>query len=210
MTIKLAAGLGNPGERYAQTRHNAGEWFADALAQSAGQTFTRKRALGGELATVGGARLLKPESFMNESGRCVAAAAKFYGVAAEEILIAHDEADLPPGAARLKFGGGEAGHNGLRDVSAALASRDYWRLRLGVGKNENTGDTADYVLRAPSAAERELIFSALRRALAVWEEIANGNMQRAMLILHTPPATTTEAEAEAEAQMKAKAKVKTD
>ena len=182
--IKLAAGLGNPGDAYASTRHNAGAWFVDGVAGEVGVDFSNKSNVGGELASVpGGMRLLKPNTFMNESGQSVGAAARYFGVAPEEILVAHDEVDLPPGAARLKFGGGDAGHRGLRDVSRALGGRDYWRLRIGVGNG--VGGAGDYVLRKPPAAERELIDNALRRAMAVWDTIAAGDMQKAMLILHT-------------------------
>ena len=182
-TIKLAAGLGNPGDAYAGTRHNAGVWFVDGVAGEVGVDFSNKSSVGGGLAVTGGVRLLKPNTFMNESGQSVGAAARYFGIAPEEVLVAHDEVDLPPGAARLKFGGGDAGHRGLRDVSRALGGRDYWRLRIGVGNG--VGGAGDYVLRKPPAAERELIDNALRRATAVWDTIAAGDMQKAMLILHT-------------------------
>ena len=190
--IKIVAGLGNPGERYADTRHNAGVWFVDAIADSFGANFSAKKNIGATIAKTGGIAnattlpaviLLKPESYMNESGTAVAAAARYFEAAANEVLIAHDEVDLPPGAAKLKFGGGEAGHKGLLDVSRAFGSRDYWRLRFGVGRGEF--DTADYVLRRPPSAERELITAAINRAAQVWQEITGGDMPQAMLKLHT-------------------------
>lgn len=211
--VLLVAGLGNPEGRYGDTRHNAGFWFVDAIADCFGESFAAKKSLGAHMAkvaTTGGrmtnpdantpppdddedaahsakaatfVRLLKPDCYMNESGAAVAAAARYFGITPREILIAHDEADLPPGAAKLKLGGGEAGHRGLLDVSRALASRDYWRLRLGVGKGEH--GAGEHVLRRPPKAERDLINDAIHRAAQLWREITGGRMERAMMALHS-------------------------
>ena len=181
----LAVGVGNPGAAYARTRHNAGVWFLRALAEAHGASFSPKKSLHGELATVGGCRLLIPNTYMNESGRAAAAAAAYYKIAPEAMLVAHDEADLPPGAARLKFGGGDAGHNGLADIRRHLGG-DYWRLRLGVGRGGH--DLADYLLSSPAEEERELIHAAILRAAAQWSDIAAARWQEAMQTLHTFPA----------------------
>ena len=186
--VKLVVGLGNPGARYAKTRHNAGHWLVAALAEKLSATFAAKTRWRGQCAEdpETGIRIFRPDSFMNESGRPVALAAKYCGASPAEILVAHDEVDLPPGAVKLKRGGGEAGHNGLRDISAALGARDYWRLRIGVGKPQpGTDDVADFVLRAPSPEERAQIDSAVARALNIWSDLAAGDFARATLALHT-------------------------
>ncbi|MGI9297853.1 MAG: aminoacyl-tRNA hydrolase [Gammaproteobacteria bacterium] len=189
----LVVGLGNPGEQYAHTRHNAGFWFLDALAAKIGATFANK--FHGQFAATPGCRLLRPATFMNESGRAVAAARAYFRLPPENVLVAHDEADLPPGAAKLKFGGGDAGHNGLADISRALGGRGYWRLRLGVGKKSG-GDIAGYVLSRASKSERTQIEDAVARALEIWPQIAAGEWQTAMLKLHTPAADIKNAAAD--------------
>jgi len=131
--LELIVGLGNPDPEYLTTRHNAGFWFVDELARTAGAAFRREAAFHGEVARVprSDAWLLKPETFMNNSGRAIAAVAKFYRITPDDILVAHDELDLPPGTVRLKFGGGLSGHNGLRDTAEVFGTRDFWRLRIG-------------------------------------------------------------------------------
>jgi len=189
--IRLVAGLGNPGRQYIMTRHNAGFWFADALAMKLGVAMTRESRFASEVAKHGEIRLAKPTTYMNDSGQAVAALARFFGVSPGELLVVHDELDLRPGEARLKLGGGVAGHNGLRDVQAQLGSSDFWRLRLGVGHPRDSAlpeqDVVDYVLKPPRAEERDQIVSAIERALAVWPDIACGDMERAMMSLHTKP-----------------------
>jgi len=123
--IRLVAGLGNPGRGYARTRHNAGFWFADALATKLGATFTHEARFAADVAKAGDVRICKPMTFMNVSGRSVAALARFFGIAPDEILVVHDELDLPAGEAKLKLGGGVAGHNGLRDIKAQLGTADF-------------------------------------------------------------------------------------
>ena len=192
----LVVGLGNPGEQYARTRHNAGFWFVDALAARLGATFSGK--FHGRFAAAAGCRLLCPSTFMNDSGRAVAAARAYFRLPADKVLVAHDEADLPPGAAKLKCGGGDAGHNGLADISRALGGREYWRLRLGVGKRPG-GDISDYVLARPTPPERAQIDEAIARALTAWTSIAAGEWQDAMRKLHAPAAAENETETAAAA-----------
>lgn len=189
--MKLIVGLGNPGRKYEATRHNAGFWFVDGVARAARADFRREARFQGEVARVRESDLwlLKPDTFMNNSGRSVGALAAFYRIPAEEILVAHDELDLPPGGVRLKFGGGLSGHNGLRDVAPVLATQDFWRLRIGIGHPRETAATeqevVDYVLHSPRTDERKAIDEALDKALAVWPLIAAHDMQAAMLKLHT-------------------------
>jgi peptidyl-tRNA hydrolase, PTH1 family len=189
MPIRLVAGLGNPGRGYAATRHNAGFWFAGELAAKAGASFAHESKFAAEVAKAGDIRIVKPMTFMNLSGRSVAGIARFFGIAPESILVVHDELDLTPGEAKLKFGGGAAGHNGLRDIQAQLATADFWRLRLGIGHPRDSGfadrEVVDYVLRPPGSDERAAIDAAIDRALATWPDIAAGNMERAMATLHT-------------------------
>lgn len=180
----LIVGLGNPGNRYAQTRHNAGFWFVESLAAKLGVTFTAKNALHGDLAAAA-CRLLRPTTFMNDSGRAVAATAHYYKIPAAAVFVVHDEADLPAGKTKLKFGGGDSGHNGLADITRALGSGDYWRLRLGVGRCD-TADIADYVLARPPNSEKEKIDDSIARILDLWELIQAGDWQSAMLKLHAP------------------------
>ena len=188
--MKLIAGLGNPGKKYEGTRHNAGFWWVDALARATGATFRREASFHGEVARVprSDVWLLKPETFMNNSGRAVGAFAGFYRIDGEDILVAHDELDLPPGGIKLKFGGGLSG-NGLKDVAAVLGTRDFWRLRVGIGHPRDLAaseqEVVDYVLHAPRADERKAIDEALDKALEIWGLIAAHDMQAAMLKLHT-------------------------
>ena len=189
-SIRLVAGLGNPGREYAATRHNAGFWFADALALRLGAAFASEGKFHGQVAKPGGdLRLLKPGTYMNLSGRAVSALVRFFTIAPEEILVVHDELDLQPGEAKVKFGGGTAGHNGLRDIAAQLGTPDFWRLRIGIGHPRDSSipqqDVADYVLGPPPADERAAIEAAIDRSLDAWPAIAAGDFARAMLSLHT-------------------------
>jgi PTH1 family peptidyl-tRNA hydrolase len=189
-SIRLAAGLGNPGREHLATRHNAGFWFADGLATRLGTMFRTEGRFHGQVAKADGdLRLLKPGTYMNLSGRSVCGVAGFFGIEPGDILVAHDELDLPPGEAKMKFGGGIAGHNGLRDIAAQLGTPDFWRLRIGIGHPRDSAipqqDVADYVLALPSRAERAAIEGAIDRALDAWPAIAAGDFERAMLLLHT-------------------------
>jgi len=190
--IKLVVGLGNPGEEYARTRHNAGFWFVDRLADDARVPWKRESRQQCELSRsqIGGAVvwLQKPTTFMNRSGAAVQSLAAFHRIKPSEILVVHDEIDLPPGIARLKFGGGHGGHNGLRDVIACIGA-DFWRLRLGVGHPGHRDQVVDAVLSRASRQEQELIDAALLRALSVLPQVVGGQAQQAMQQLHSgnPP-----------------------
>ena len=186
--IRLLVGLGNPGPRDAATRHNAGFWFADAVASRWGGSFRSQSKVFGEVADchVGGERLrlLKPMTYMNNSGRSVAAMANFYKFESEEILIAHDEIDLPPGTVRLKRGGGHGGHNGLRDIIPQLGTPDFARLRIGVGHPGNKNAVVGYVLKAAPAEEQRLIDEAVVLAQAHFPDIVAGKFATVMNLLH--------------------------
>jgi len=194
--LRVVAGLGNPGRSYAATRHNAGFWFADRLAAKLGASFQHEAKFGAEVARAGDVRIVKPMSFMNLSGRAVGGVARFFGVDAGEVLVAHDELDLLPGDARLKFGGGTAGHNGLRDIQAQLGTPSFWRLRLGIGHPRDSQaperEVVDYVLKPPSADDRQAIDEAIARSLDAWSDVARGDMERAMTLLHTRPRESTQ------------------
>ena len=194
--IRLVAGLGNPGRGYATTRHNAGFWFADALAAKLGASFTTEAKFAADVARSRELRIAKPMTFMNLSGRTVAGIARFFDIAPDAILVVHDELDLPSGEAKLKFGGGVAGHNGLRDIKAQLGTADFWRLRLGIGHPRNSAlperEVVDYVLKPPDGDERAQIEAAIDRALGASSDILSGNMERAMTALHTRPRASTE------------------
>lgn len=192
----MIVGLGNIGAEFARTRHNAGFWFVDRLAAQYGAQLRHERKFSGELAraSIGGRDvwLVKPGTFMNLSGQCVVAAALFYRVLPDQILVAHDEIDLAPGDVRLKLGGGVAGHNGLKDIRGRLSSADFWRLRIGVGHPRTLGlqqDVADFVLHPPRRDEERAIDDAIDRARGVVDMLAAGQMAPAMTQLHTAAAS---------------------
>ncbi|HEY4373196.1 MAG TPA: aminoacyl-tRNA hydrolase [Burkholderiales bacterium] len=189
MAIKLIVGLGNVGPEYEATRHNAGFWFVDAYAHDAGASLKTEKGFFGKVGKAGGnLLLLEPSTFMNRSGQAVLAVATFYKIVPDEILVVHDELDLPPGAAKLKKGGGNAGHNGLKDISARLATPDFWRLRLGIGHPRELGmaqEVGDFVLHKPSREHNTLIDEAIERGLKVVPEMIAGNMELAVKNLHS-------------------------
>ena len=189
MTIKLIAGLGNPGKDYQPHRHNVGFWFCDALAHLYSGPFKKETKFFGEVAQVNIAgsnlRLLKPNTYMNRSGQSIQSIAKFYQINADEILIAHDELDLNPGVARIKFSGGHGGHNGLRDTIKALNSNDFYRLRIGIGHPGDRSKVADFVLHTPNKSEVEPIQTALVNSLNIIEQVVKGDIEPAMKTLHT-------------------------
>lgn len=189
MIPKLLVGLGNPGPKYTETRHNAGFWFVDRLAAGHSAGFRREAKFHADTAMLHLAghdcRMLKPSTYMNESGRAVQSALRFYDLKPGELLVVHDEIDLPPGVVRLKRGGGHGGHNGLRDVLECLGEGGFLRLRLGVGHPGSADQVIDYVLERPGAAERKLIDAALERALEVMPLVLQGQVQKAMKELHT-------------------------
>ena len=191
--IKLFVGLGNPGPEYQATRHNAGFWWLDALARELKLSLVHEKAYHGLVAraTLHGDTfwLLQPQTFMNVSGRSVAALARFYKIAPEEILVAHDELDIVPGQAKLKFGGSHAGHNGLRDIHAQLGSGDYWRLRLGIGHPGVKAEVVDWVLKKPAPDQRTAMEDCIARTLKAFPAMMAGEMEKATLLVHTskPP-----------------------
>jgi PTH1 family peptidyl-tRNA hydrolase len=199
--IKLIVGLGNPGAEYTATRHNAGFWFVDQLARDTGASLRDERRFHGHYGRgrMNGheVHLLEPQTFMNRSGQSVVAVAQFFKILPDEILVAHDELDLPPGTAKMKLGGGSGGHNGLKDISAHLTSPQYWRLRIGIGhprdlipEGARAGakpDVANFVLKPPRREEQEIIDASIERALAVMPLVIDGEIERAMMNLHRNP-----------------------
>jgi peptidyl-tRNA hydrolase, PTH1 family len=191
--IKLFVGLGNPGPEYEATRHNAGFWWIDAVARALKVQPVMDRSYHGLVArtTVAGQTvwLLQPQTFMNLSGKSVAALARFFKIAPQEILVAHDELDVAPGEAKLKLGGSHAGHNGLRDIHAQLGSSDYWRLRLGVGHPGDKSEVVSWVLKKPSLDHHVGIEQAIDRSLTALPHLLSGDMDKATMLIHTskPP-----------------------
>lgn len=187
--IRLIVGLGNPGAEYEATRHNAGFWLVDRLARGELRRETRFNALAAKTRIAGGeVWLLEPQTYMNRSGQSVGALARFYKIGPEEILVVHDELDLPPGAAKLKKGGSSGGHNGLKDISAVLGTQDYWRLRIGIGHPRELKlqqPVVDFVLHRPRAEEQDLIDRSIDKSLDVIPLLCEGRHEQAMLALHT-------------------------
>ena len=188
--LRLIVGLGNPGPEHARTRHNAGFWFVDALAAQAGARFGLESKLFGETAKVEIAGqniwLLKPATFMNLSGKSVAAALRYWKIEPEEALLAHDELDLPPGVARLKFDGGHGGQNGLRDTMRLLGHGKFHRLRIGIGHPGHKDKVTPWVLGKPGRDDEASILRAIDDALGALPLAVNGNFMDAMTRLHTP------------------------
>jgi len=191
--IKLLVGLGNPGPEYEATRHNAGFWFVDGAGRTLKTSLTMDRSYQGLTARTSFLGeplwLLEPQTFMNLSGKSVSALARFFKINPDAILVAHDELDLPPGEAKLKFGGSHAGHNGLRDIHAQLGTGDYWRLRLGVGHPGVKSEVVNWVLKKPSQDDRIAVDRCIDRALGALPTLLAGDMNKAMLLIHTsrPP-----------------------
>jgi PTH1 family peptidyl-tRNA hydrolase len=189
--LRLIVGLGNVGAEYERTRHNAGFWFVDAVAAKAGVSFSSERKFHGDVARLRDHAqelwLLKPTTYMNRSGSSVVALALYYRILPTQILVVHDEVDLPPGTVKLKRGGGTAGHNGLKDIQAKLSTPDFWRLRLGVGHPRTlqlNQEVADFVLHPPSREHAQAIDDALGRALEIVPQLVAGQFERAMMKLH--------------------------
>lgn len=186
--IRLIVGLGNPGPQYELTRHNVGFWLVDAIAEAHGERFRAEPKFHGDLCriSVGAAdlRLLKPSTYMNRSGQAVSAVAGYFDIAPEQILVAHDELDLPVGTIRLKQAGGHAGHNGLRDTISALGSRDFWRLRIGIAHPGDRTLVTGYVLGRPSREDEAAIRQTLIDAEGALPDLAQGQYQRVMNSLH--------------------------
>ncbi|WP_297911946.1 aminoacyl-tRNA hydrolase [Thiomonas sp.] len=186
--IRLIVGLGNPGPEHELQRHNAGFWWVDQIAQREGLDLRPEKGFFGHVARLRGPQgevwLLEPGTYMNRSGQSVGAMARFYKIAPEEILVAHDELDLPPGQVKLKCGGGHAGHNGLRDIAAQLGTPMFWRLRLGIGHPGNREAVIGFVLGRPQRAELELIEQAMDRALDALPRMLRGELDAAVMELH--------------------------
>jgi PTH1 family peptidyl-tRNA hydrolase len=185
--IRLIVGLGNPGKQYERTRHNAGFWLVERFAAREGIALKSESKYHAYVGRHGpsGAWLVLPQTYMNVSGKSVALLAGFFKIPAADILVAHDELDFLPGVARMKQGGGVAGHNGLKDIAARIGALDFWRLRLGIGHPGDKSLVADYVLKKPAADEREAIERAIDKSLDVLPLCLAGDLQGAMLKLHT-------------------------
>jgi peptidyl-tRNA hydrolase, PTH1 family len=183
--IKLIVGLGNPGEKYAATRHNAGFWFIDAIAAQTNTKVAVDAKMFGEVGRLNQETwLLKPITFMNNSGKAVAALANYYKILPAEILVAHDELDLPPGTTKLKLGGGRSG-NGIKDIIAALGTEDFWRLRIGIGHPGDKNEVVNYVLKAPTREENDALGSNIHAASGLVPLLLKGEFESAMQQLHT-------------------------
>lgn len=186
--IRLLVGLGNPGDKYANTRHNAGFWLIDLIAQQSNSTLSNDAkmfGIVGKLSPHNDKWLLKPSTFMNASGKSVAAVVNYYKIQPDEILVIHDELDLPAGQAKLKLGGGHGGHNGLRDIHAALSTPNYWRLRIGIGHPGDKNEVANFVLKAPTKDEQSAIDDSIYQASHQLDLLLKGEFESAMLKLHT-------------------------
>ena len=181
---RLIVGLGNPGSEYEDNRHNLGFWFVDRLARQLKVTLSPQGKFFGRVGRLDDLWLLQPTTFMNRSGQAVVALARFYKILPDEILIVHDELDLQPGSIRLKQGGGNGGHNGLKDIQAQLTVPDFWRLRLGIGHPGERNEVVNYVLKAPRKEEQELIDHALDRCLNAWPKLVAGDYEAAQRLLH--------------------------
>ena len=189
--IRLLVGLGNPGPEYQATRHNAGFWWVDRLADKLGVSLLPERAYQGLVARAslpaGPVWLLKPMTFMNRSGASVAPLARFFKIEPAQILVVHDELDLQPGQAKLKLGGSAAGHNGLKDIHGLLGTQDFWRLRLGIGHPGVKAEVVNYVLKKPSAEQRDAIDKAIEQSLKACDLLLAGAMDQALAAIHAQP-----------------------
>ena len=186
--ISLIVGLGNPGAKYEATRHNVGFWFVDELARRANTSFRSEAKFFGEVCRISINQkecwLLKPTTYVNRSGQSISAFARFYRLAPDEILVAHDDLDLPPGACRMKKGGGHGGHNGLRDTIKALDSADFYRLRLGIDHPGHKDQVVDFVLSRPSRVDQEMIDQSVEQAANYLPEFIDGQFSQVMNELH--------------------------
>lgn len=187
--LKVIVGLGNPGQQYARTRHNAGFWFVDELALRFAQSWQNEKKFKAQIAHIicAGQKLIlvKPDTFMNLSGMAVAEVVNYYQVKPENLLVAHDELDLMPGISKLKIGGGHAGHNGLRDIIAKTGDNGFQRLRIGIGRPQGKIAVADYVLSAPGIDEQIVIKNAIENSLKFIDDLVLGHTDKVMLNLHS-------------------------
>ena len=189
--IRLLVGLGNPGPEYEGTRHNAGFWWVDAAAQALGGRLAHDRAYHGLVARInrpdGPVWLLQPLTFMNLSGKAVAPLARFFKIEPSQILVIHDELDLPPGQAKLKLGGSAADHNGLKDITAQLGTPDFWRLRIGIGHPGSREEVVNWVLRKPAPEQRDAIRECIGKTMEALPLLLDGPMDRALTAIHAKP-----------------------
>ena len=187
--IQLIVGLGNPGREYEQTRHNAGIWLVERLAQQENIELRTEKKFFGAIGKISLGQqdcwLLIPNTYMNLSGQATQAVTNFYRIEPQAILVAHDELDLPVGTARLKQGGGDGGHNGLRDITAKLNCKNYWRLRIGIGHPGHRDRVHDYVLSKPSRSDHDQILTAIENAITILPQFVSGEHQKATQQLHT-------------------------
>jgi PTH1 family peptidyl-tRNA hydrolase len=186
--IKLFVGLGNPGDKYEKTRHNAGFWWIDTIAAQTNSKLANDAKMFGIVGKIHPSQdkwLLKPTTFMNLSGKAVAALANYYKISADEILVIHDELDLPAGGIKLKFGGGHGGHNGLKDIHAALGTPNYWRLRVGIGHPGDRNEVVNFVLKSPLKDEQTAIDESINESSKLLGLLLAGEFENAMLKLHT-------------------------
>lgn len=190
---KLVVGLGNPGPEYVETRHNAGFWFCELLARELGVSLSHEQRFHGLAgnARAAGTWILLPQTYMNRSGQSVGALARFYRILPNEILVVHDELDIPPGQLKLKCGGGNGGHNGLKDIQAHLGTPDFWRLRIGIGHPGDRNQVANFVLHRPSRDEQTLIDESIGRALDTWPKMHAGEWERATAAINVKPKPKT-------------------
>jgi PTH1 family peptidyl-tRNA hydrolase len=190
LALKLVVGLGNPGAEYTETRHNAGFWFCERLADELKTSFGKETRYHGWVANArdAGIWLLMPATYMNDSGRAVLALAHYYRILPDEMLVVHDELDLPPGRAQLRLGGGLGGHNGLKSLASHLGTQDFWRLRVGIGHPGDRNEVVNYVLKPPRKEERAEIDAVLDRALLAWPQLAKADFNAAMQKINVKPA----------------------
>jgi PTH1 family peptidyl-tRNA hydrolase len=186
--IRCVVGLGNPGAKYADNRHNVGFWLVDRLAQQFNAMLRKEDKFSGEVARIshsaGECWLLKPDTFMNHSGRAVSALARFYKLPIDTMLIVHDELDLPPGVIRLKTGGGHGGHNGLRDIVSAMEGQAFHRIRIGIGHPGHKSLVSNYVLSAPTKTDYDAMLTGLDAVEQHWMTIQSGDIPKAMQLIH--------------------------
>jgi len=186
--IKLFVGLGNPGEKYTDTRHNAGFWWIDLVSHQCNIKLENSDKFFSSIGKSSNADEIyfaKPNTYMNDSGKALSAIAKFYKINPDEILVIHDDLDIEVGQAKLKFGGSHGGHNGLKSIFASIGSQDFWRLKIGIGHPGEKHLVVDYVLKNPSSKERNLIDDSLETSSKLFNEIASGQFEKAMVNLHT-------------------------
>ena len=186
--IKLFAGLGNPGEKFQNTRHNCGFWWVDFVTNNHRLNLKHNAKFNGDIAKYtedGNCFFLKPTTFMNESGKSLAAVANFYKIRPEEILVIHDELDIEPGKIKLKLGGGDGGHNGLKSVTDSIKSKNFWRIRIGIGHPGNKNLVSNFVLKPPLKKENELIEDSILNSYKIFSLLKSGQFEKAMLNLHS-------------------------